>query len=135
MVVGFTTIDTDPAAMTDYSDLLVTTPDEPGVLADVLETLSAAGVDVDGLSAFTGGGRALIHLLVATPMVAQTALEKAGFTVAHAELVEVLNIPDRPLALGMMAKELVEDDLNVRHCYLALGPKAATRIVITTDPR
>jgi hypothetical protein len=49
------------------TDLVVTPIDRPGELARIAAVLGEAGVNLQGLSAFTGKGMSVVHLLVDVP--------------------------------------------------------------------
>ena len=61
-------------------DLTVVLQDRPGELARLGETAGSAGVNIQGMCAFTGEGRGIIHVLVADAKAsgARRALEDAG---------------------------------------------------------
>lgn len=67
----------------------VEVPDKPGGLADVLETLDAAGINVEYLYCFLrpGPATAVDILRVEDPDRAVDALGAAGFTLVHASQV------------------------------------------------
>jgi hypothetical protein len=114
------------------TDLTVVLTDEPGELAKLGQTTGTAGVNIQGMCAFTGEGRGIIHLLVADGAAerAVTALEEAGMGVADKRDVLVVDIADRPGSLGEMARELAEAGVNIELLYTTFG---GVRIVIATD--
>jgi hypothetical protein len=66
------------------SDLVIIPEDHPGVLADLGEVLGAAGINIEAISAFTGKGKGIVHILVREPEPARDALSRAGFDVRAA---------------------------------------------------
>jgi hypothetical protein len=68
-------------------DLTVVLTDEPGELAKLGQATGDAGVNIQGMCAFTGQGRGIIHLLVADSVAerAASALREAGMGVAVSE--------------------------------------------------
>jgi hypothetical protein len=114
------------------TDLTVVLQDEPGQLATVGEAAGGAGVNIDGLCAFTGEGRGIIHLLVSDEAAgrAHAALEEAGMGVADEREVLVVDIEDRPGSLGELARELAEANVNIELMYTTFG---GVKIVIATD--
>jgi hypothetical protein len=114
------------------TDLTVVLTDEPGELAKLGQTTGTAGVNIQGMCAFTGEGRGIIHLLVADGAAerAVTAFEEAGMRVADKREVLVVDIADRPGSLGEMARELAEAGVNIELLYTTFG---GVRIVIATD--
>jgi hypothetical protein len=114
------------------TDLTVVLRDEPGELARLGASTGAAGVNIQGMCAFTGEGRGLIHLLIANETVrrAVSALEEAGLGVVDEREVLVVDIEDRPGSLGELARELAEANVNIELLYTTFG---GVRVVIATD--
>jgi hypothetical protein len=114
------------------TDLTVVLTDEPGELAKLGQATGTAGVNIQGMCAFTGEGRGIIHLLVADGAAdrAVAALEQAGMGVADRRRVLVVDVADRPGSLGEMARELAEAGVNIELLYAAFG---GVKLVIATD--
>jgi hypothetical protein len=114
------------------TDLTVVLRDEPGELARLGASTGAAGVNIEGMCAFTGEGRGLIHVLIADEAVrrAVSALEEAGLGVVDEREVLVVDIEDRPGSLGELARELAEANVNIELLYTTFG---GVRVVIATD--
>jgi hypothetical protein len=113
-------------------DLTVVLQDRPGELARLGEALGAAGVNIEGMCAFTGEGRGVIHLLVADEKAstAHRALEEAGMGVADEREVLVVDVDDRPGTLGELARTLGEAGVNIEVAYTTFG---GVKLVIATD--
>jgi hypothetical protein len=113
-------------------NLTVVLRDEPGQLAALGEATGRAGVNIDGLCAFTGEGRGIIHLLFSDDVVgrARTALEEAGLGVADDREVLVVDIQDRPGTIGELARELGDANVNIELIYSTFG---GVKAVIATD--
>jgi hypothetical protein len=113
-------------------DLTVVLRDEPGQLSRLGGATGAAGVNIQGMCAFTGEGRGIIHLLVADEAAerAVAAVEGAGMGVADRREVLVVDIEDRPGSLGEMARELADANVNIELLYTTFG---GVRVVIATD--
>jgi hypothetical protein len=114
------------------TDLTVVLHDEPGELAKLGQATGAAGVNIQGMCAFTGEGRGIIHLLVADEAAGRAVrgLEEAGMAVADKREVLVVDVADRPGSLGEMALELAEAGVNIELLYTTYG---GVKLVIATD--
>ncbi len=114
------------------TDLTVVLTDEPGELAKLGDATGEAGVNIQGMCAFTGEGRGIIHVLVDDNAAGRAveALEDAGMGVADQREVLVVDIEDRPGTLGEMALELAEAGVNIELLYTTYG---GVRVVIATD--
>jgi hypothetical protein len=112
------------------TDLTLYLDDEPGELARVGDVLGKAGANIGGLCALsTGGGQAEVHILVNDATSAFEALQAAGIKIAAEQEVLVLEIEDRPGALGALARRLGEARVNLSLVYLATN----TRVVLAAD--
>ena len=114
------------------TDLTVVLQDRPGELARLGQATGEAGVNIQGMCAFTGEGRGIIHLLVddAQAAVARQALEEAGMGVADQREVLVIDVEDRPGTLGGLARSLGEASVNIELAYTTFG---GVKLVIATD--
>ena len=114
------------------TDLTVVLQDKPGQLATLGGATGEAGVNIQGMCAFTGEGRGIIHLLIADESVerAVKALTDAGMGVADQREVLVVDVADRPGSLGELARELADANVNIEVLYTTFG---GIRIVIATD--
>jgi hypothetical protein len=113
-------------------DLTIVLKDRPGELARLGEATGSAGVNIEGLTAFTGEGRGIIHILVADEKasVARRALEDAGMGVADEREVLVIDVEDRPGTLGELARSLGEANVNIELAYTTFG---GVKLVVATD--
>jgi hypothetical protein len=115
-------------------DLTVVLQDRPGELARIGEATGQAGVNIQGMAAFTGvgNGKGIIHLLVedADAGKARDALEAAGMGVADEREMLVIDIEDRPGTLGELARTLGEANVNIELAYTTFG---GVKLVVATD--
>jgi hypothetical protein len=112
------------------TDLTLYLDDQPGELARVGDLLGKAGANIAGLCALTsGGGQAEVHILVQDPTPAFEALQRGGVRITAEQEVLVLEIEDRPGALGEIARRLGDAKVNLTMAYLATN----TRLVVAAD--
>lgn len=112
-----------------HRDFTLIPDDQPGVLARLGEACGAAGINIEGISAFTGQGKGLVHVLVNDPEEALATLSEAGFDVRAARDVLVLDIADEPGALGDACRKYADAGVNIEQAYVAGGP----RLVLVVD--
>ena len=110
-------------------DLVIIPQDEPGVLARMAETLGEAGINIEACSAFTGGGKGVVHLLVDKDEKAIGVLADAGFDVKAARRVAVAQLENRPGTLGEACHQVEEAGVNIEQAYFAND----NRLVIVCD--
>ena len=108
-------------------DLTVVLQDRPGELARLGQATGEAGVNLQGMCAFTGEGRGIIHVLVddAKAAAARQALEEAGMGVADEREVLVVDIEDRPGTLGELARSLGEASVNIELAYTTFAASSS----------
>jgi hypothetical protein len=104
-------------------DFVLIPDDQPGVLARIGEALGAAAINIEGISAFTGEGKGVVHILVEDAERALEALAEAGFDVRAARDVLLLDIEDQPGALGAACRRLADAGINISQAYIAAGYK------------
>src|SRR5687767_239483 len=110
-------------------DFVLIPDDQPGVLARLGEAAGEAGINIEGVSAFTGQGKGVVHVLVDDAEHALEALSAAGLDVRAARDVVVVDIDDRPGALGEFTRRLADENINVEQAYLATN----NRLVLAVD--
>jgi hypothetical protein len=104
-------------------DLVIVPDDEPGMLADLGERLGAAGINIEAISAFTGKGKGIVHVLVDQADEALRVLTEAGVGVRAARRVVVVPLPDEPGELGKACRTLADAGVNIEQAYIAAGSK------------
>ncbi|MDX1621200.1 MAG: hypothetical protein R3320_09435 [Nitriliruptorales bacterium] len=104
-------------------DLVIIPDDQPGMLARIGEAAGGAGINIEALSAFTGGGKGVVHILVDDHEKALEVFTEAGFDVKAARRVVVADIPDEPGELGKACRVLADEDINIEQAYIAAGSK------------
>lgn len=110
-------------------DLVIIPEDHPGVVAELGETLGAAGINIEAISAFTGKGVGIVHLLVDKAEEALEVLAEAGIEVKAARRVVVAPLPDEPGQLGAAARKLADAGINIEQAYIAAG----SQLVVVCD--
>ena len=111
-------------------DLTVIMEDRPGKLADLGEATGRAGVNIEGLCAMVGDGKGFIHLLVADAGAARVALEAAGIDVADERDAVIVDLHDKPGAMGEIARDLAEAGVGIEVAYTIFS---GVRLVIITE--
>jgi hypothetical protein len=112
------------------TDLTVVMEDKPGKLADLGEATGRAGVNIDGLCAMTGDGKGFIHILVGDAPAAREALEEAGIGIADEQEAIIVDLHDKPGAMGEIARDLADAGVNIDVAYTIFS---GVRLVIVTE--
>ena len=111
------------------TDLTVILENRPGTLAQAAEALGNAGVNIDGSCGFPCQGVGVFHIAVQDGSAGRSALEGAGFEVRDEREILLLDIEDKPGALGEMCRRIADAGVNVDLQYLATN----TRVVVGAD--
>ncbi len=108
------------------TDLAVTVDDKPGEPADVGQATGRAGINIDGVCCFSCEGQFAVHLLVEDATAARRAVEDAGYASIEERDVVVVQLQDRPGALGETRRKIADAGANIELAYLATN----TRLVV-----
>lgn len=100
-------------------DLVIIPEDHPGELARIGEVAGAAGLNIEAVSAFTGGGKGIIHVLVDDDERALEVFSEAGFDVKAARNVVVVPVENKPGELGRICRTLADAEINIEQAYIS----------------
>lgn len=114
------------------TDVQVILDDQPGELARLGEAAGAGGVNIQGLAAFTGDGKGVVHVLVDEDDLERlrVALAAAEMGIADEREVLVVDVEDQPGTLGELTRRLASANVNVDLAYTIFG---GVRVVVATD--
>lgn len=114
------------------TELIVITPDEPGIFGRVLSTLANAGVNVKALYVRSEGDQGHFHLLTSEPKKAETALRTLGYKVRTRKVVTVL-VSDR-IGVGAEIGALLGNAvIDIRYSYGSSSGEGKTLLVFQTS--
>jgi hypothetical protein len=119
-------------------DLTVIMDARPGKLAELGEATGKAGVNIEGLCAMVGDGKGLIHILVQDEETAKTALDAAGIQVADEREAVIVDLHNKPGAMGEIARDLHRRPTGDRHRGHREGSgrtRAGRRLGLSRSPR
>jgi hypothetical protein len=105
------------ATATEFS---VTLENRPGTLADLMEALGNADVNVEGLQGMPCGGEGIVHFVTNNPSRAEQALRAASIPYTTRQVL-LLNIPNQPGAGGRVARAMADAGVNVDGSYVTFG--------------
>jgi len=107
-------------------DLTIELDEKVGSVAVAAEALGKAGVNIEGICGFVVGGKGIGHVLVEDAGKARQALQSAGVRITSEQDALVLDIEDKPGALGKLTRKIADAGVNLSAVYLA----TKTRVVI-----
>ena len=105
----------------------------PGLLAKVCGTLSEADINILALSIHDTVDHAIIRLLADRPVKALLILEQLGLYILETDVV-VLDLSNKPGALGEVARKLARADINIEYAYCSATEHQETGcLILKTD--
>jgi hypothetical protein len=102
-------------------DLTIILEDRPGRLADLGEATGKAEINVEGMCATSGAGRAEVHVLVDDAAAACEALGSAGIEVDAESDVLVIDVEDRPGTMGEVARKVAGGSISASRTRPSAG--------------
>lgn len=95
-------------------DIAILLQDKPGALAEMGETLGAAGVSLEGGGMFVHNRKGIAHFLVEDAEKAKQALKAKGIelTSIHDVLIQKLK-QDMPGQLGKICQLMAKNNINI----------------------
>ena len=103
--------------------LIVTAPDQPGMLGEIAGALGAKKVNIVGLAAATGASQGMIWMVVDKPAAAKKVFAQRGWDVKEEEVLAV-TLPDSPGSLGRLATKLGRAGVNISSFYVGSAGSA-----------
>ena len=99
-------------------DLTIHLKNQPGALAEMGETLGAAGVSIEGVGCWIIDGKAVAHFLFEDGEAARKALEARGIDVIAVREVLVQRLRQgEPGQLGKIGRAMADAGLNIEVQY------------------
>ncbi len=100
-----------------------------GRLAEALETLAQAKINIRTLSIADTSEFGILRLIVPDPDKAKKVLEKANFTVKENSVIAVM-VDDRPGGLAASLRVLSDANINVEYLYAFVEKSGEKAVVI-----
>ncbi len=106
----------------------------PGRLANLLQVLSAAHINLRALSLADTADFGIARIIVDDTAAAMAAIRRAGLTAATTEVLRV-EVPDVPGALEhAIAVPLAQADINIEYLYAhSERPTAKAEVIMKVD--
>jgi hypothetical protein len=101
------------------TDLTVRLENRPGELARLGETLGAAGINIIGYCATTGGQGGEVHVMVEDAAGAREVLGGAGIEITADREMLIASVEAKPGELGRVARALAGAGANIELAYPA----------------
>jgi hypothetical protein len=114
-------------------EIIVTTDDRPGLLAEMGELLGHHGVNIETLAASSHDDRSVIHLVVDDGDETAEILASSGFKVEGSRPVLTVTLDDRPGELGRYCRRLSKSGVSISSVYLVNRNGGETELIFAVD--
>jgi len=127
---------TDLLAPRIVEQLAVFLENKPGALAVVCDALSAAKINIFGLTVSDTTDHAVVRMVVSNTARAMGLFESHGTLVVESDVLMIQN-DNKPGSLSRIAHALSAKKINIDYGYLASMPSAKRGLLIlrVTDPK
>ena len=112
--------------METATEYVVEMEDRPGTLADLLEVLANAGVNIEGFGGSACEGRGTVAFVADNSARAAQALQEAGLSFSTHESL-LLNIANEPGAGARVARAMANEGVNLTGGYATLRGQVVLR--------
>ncbi len=123
------------AKCSKVKELIITTENKPGMLAEVTSAITGQGVNISAVCAYSMEGKAVFMLLTSDEKKAKSAAGAKGWKVEESDVV-VVELPDKVGAAKQIADKLKAKGVNLNYIYgttCTCSPDCASRLVMKAD--
>jgi hypothetical protein len=108
----------------------------PGTLARMCEALAEKGINLLAMTVSDTVDHAVVRLVVDKPAEALHLLGSSGVLVVENDVV-LVEVPNRPGALAVIAKQLADNHVNIEYAYCTATENQSTGMLVlrTRDPK
>ncbi len=110
-------------------DLTIRGEDRAGTLADVIDILGKANINIEGITGCRCGRIRELHILIEDIASARRVLEEASIEVKEEREVLVLDLKDHSAELAKITSRIANAGVNINLIYLAIN----NRLVLGAD--
>jgi len=116
-------------------ELIVTTEDKLGMLAEITSVITGQGVNISAICAYGMEGKAIFMMLTSDNQKAKIQAELKGWKAEESD-VAVVELPDKVGAAKEIADKLKAKNVNLKYIYgttCTCSPNCACRLVIKSE--
>lgn len=116
-------------------ELIITTDDKAGMLAEVTSAIAAKGVNITALCAYVMEGKAVFMMLTGDNKKSISTAESKGWKVEESDVV-VIELGDKVGAAKEIGDKLKEKNVSLKYCYgttCTCSANCASRLVLKSD--
>jgi hypothetical protein len=116
-------------------ELVITTADKPGMLAEVTSLMADNNINITAICAYSMENKAIFMLLTGDNKKAASAAASKGWKTEEKEVV-VVDLPDKVGAAREIGDNLKAKNISLSYCYgttCACATDCACRMVMSSD--
>lgn len=100
-------------------EVVVLAENRIGTLANIAEALGGVGINIEGISAYEQGGRAVFRIITSDSLSARKALAKTpGIKKVAISEVVVVRVQNRPGELGKLTRKMANRGIDLESVYI-----------------
>ncbi len=121
-------------SVTVAEEILITTTNKVGLLADIAKMLANEGVNIEAVVGYEAGKTAKLMLVTNANLKIIGELKKKGYKSVKETEVIMVGLEDKPGALKVVTTALKEKKIDIKYLYLT-PPSAggASKMVLQTS--
>ena len=112
-------------------EIVATTPNKVGMLADITNAIADAGVNVIAISAHAMGDKAKFMIVTEDNQKALKALKDKNLSALESDAVSV-SLSNKVGAARELANKLAKDGIDLNYCYGSTGNGSEAIMVFST---
>ena len=119
--------------MKTFKELTIVTPNKPGKLAQALQSIATARINLIAIDSSSGYDLNMVRLVTNDPAKGRRTLEKLGYSATETDVLGV-TISDKPGQLARIAAVLSKSKVNIDYMYASAVAYDQPAMVIVHVP-
>ncbi len=123
------------AKCTKVKELVITTQDKPGMLAELSSAVASQGANIIAICAYSMQGKAVFMLVTSDNQKVKAQATSKGWKVEDSEAIMV-ELVDKVGAAKEVGDKLKAKNINLKYCYgttCTCAPNCACRLILSSD--
>lgn len=118
-------------------EIVVTTKNKVGIMADIAMTLANEGVNIEAVVGYEEGQTGRVMLVTSANIRVVDALKARGYSDVKEREVVLVELDNRPGALKVVTQELKDNEIDIQHLYVTSptgrGSYSSKMVILTND--
>jgi hypothetical protein len=114
-------------------EIVITTSNKVGILADISAMLSNEGVNIEAIVGYENGKSAKVMLITNANLKIVDALRKKKYKSVKETEVVLVDLENKPGALKVVTTELKTNKIDIRYVYVTTSAGGWSRMVLETS--